>query len=237
MQQMATLLWTIATETKLVQEHVTKADHGTQLATVAVLLNLVTVTVPLDLAKVAVLLQLAKVAELPHLAKVERAHIVNVSSLFGIVAVPGQSAYCSTKFAVRGLSDSLGEELRTTSVGLTHVHAGAVATHIMKSAKGDDPELMQRLVHWFERHGMPPARVADRIIRAVEKGARRLLISPEVVLGDLLKRWMPTWGDRVIAETAVRMIGLEDVRARRAQQWQETMVEGGPGGDDDGGAQ
>jgi short-subunit dehydrogenase len=172
---------------------------------------------------------------MPHLAKSGRAHIVNVSSLFGIVAMPGQTAYCATKFAVRGLSESLGEELRTTSVGLTHVHAGAVATNIMKSAKGDDPEVMERLVRWFERKGMPPERVAGRIIGAIEKGTPRLLISPEVVLGDLLKRLAPNRGDKVIGDAAIRMIGMEDIRARRIRQWQETMVERSPCVDDGGG--
>ena len=76
---------------------------------------------------------------MPHLAKVDRAHIVNVSSLFGIVAMPGQSAYCATKFAVRGLSESLWEELRATSVGLTVVHPAAVATDIMKTRQRRRP--------------------------------------------------------------------------------------------------
>ncbi|HSH74696.1 MAG TPA: SDR family NAD(P)-dependent oxidoreductase [Longimicrobiales bacterium] len=166
---------------------------------------------------------------MPHLAKSDRAHIVNVSSLFGLVAVPGQSAYCATKFGVRGLSESLFEELRSTSIGLTHVHAGATGTNIMRSAKGDDPELMRRLVTWFDRHGIPPERVADRIIRAIQKGTPRLLITPEVRLGDVLVRLLPGSAGRIISEAAIRIIGLEDVRVRRMEQWRETMVEGVPG--------
>ncbi len=166
---------------------------------------------------------------MPHLAKSDRAHIVNVSSLFGLVAVPGQSAYCATKFGVRGLSESLFEELRSTSIGLTHVHAGATGTNIMRSAKGDDPELMRRLVSWFDRHGIPPERVADRIIRAIQKGTPRLLITPEVRLGDVLVRLLPGSAGRIISEAAIRIIGLEDVRVRRMEQWRETMVEGVPG--------
>ncbi len=79
---------------------------------------------------------------MPYLAKAERAHIVNISSLLGIVAMPGQSAYCTTKFAVRGFAEALWEELRATSIGLTVVHPGAVATNIMKAARGDDPDLL-----------------------------------------------------------------------------------------------
>jgi len=161
---------------------------------------------------------------MPHLAKVDRAHIVNVSSLFGIVAMPGQSAYCATKFAVRGLSESLWEELRATSVGLTVVHPAAVATDIMKRAKGDDPELLQRVSRWYERHAISPERAAPQIIRAIEKGTPRLLITREAWLGDLLKRLMPVAGNKLFSDLVIRIIGVEDMRAKRIAQWRETMM-------------
>lgn len=161
---------------------------------------------------------------LPHLAKVDRGHIVNLSSLFGIVAMAGQSAYCTTKFAVRGLSEALWEELRATSVSLTVVHPAAVATNIMKRARGDDPELMQRLSRWFERNAISPERAAARIIRAVEKGTPRLLITPEAAFGDFLKRLMPVRGNKLFGDAVIRVIGVEDMRAKRITQWRETMA-------------
>ena len=161
---------------------------------------------------------------LPHLAKVERGHIVNISSLFGIVAMAGQSAYCTTKFAVRGLSETLWEELRATSVGLTVVHPSAVATNIMKRARGDDPELMQRLGRWFEQNGISPERAAAQIIRAIEKGTPRLLITPEAAMGDFLKRLMPVAGNKLFGDAVIRAVGVEDMRAKRITQWRETMV-------------
>jgi short-subunit dehydrogenase len=160
---------------------------------------------------------------LPHLAKVDRGHIVNISSLFGIVAMAGQSAYCTTKFAVRGLSESLWEELRATSVGLTVVHPAAVATNIMKRARGDDPELMHRLSRWFEQNAISPERAAAQIIRAVEKGTPRLLITPEAAFGDFLKRLMPVAGNKLFGDAVIRAIGVEDMRAKRIAQWRETM--------------
>jgi NAD(P)-dependent dehydrogenase (short-subunit alcohol dehydrogenase family) len=162
---------------------------------------------------------------LPHLAKVERAHIVNLSSFLGLVAMPGQSAYCTSKFAVRGLSECLWEELRTTSVGLTLVHPGAVATNIMTRAQGDDPELLQRLGRWYERHAMPPERASARIIRAIERGTPRLLIAPEVAFGDLLKRLLPVVGNRIVSDAVIRILGVGDMRATRTTQWQQTMVD------------
>lgn len=161
---------------------------------------------------------------MPHLAKVDRGHIVNLSSLLGIVAMPGQSAYCATKFAVRGLSESLWEELRATSVGLTVVHPGAVATDIMKRARGDDSELLQRVSRWYERHAVLPERAAAQIIRAIEKGTPRLLITPEAAFGDVLKRLMPVTGNKIITDAVIRVIGVEDMRAKRIAQWHETMV-------------
>lgn len=165
---------------------------------------------------------------MPYLAKVEQAHIVNLSSLFGIVAMAGQTAYCTTKFAVRGFSESLREELRTTSIGLTIVHPGSVATNIMKTSDGDDPELMQRLADWFEQHAIPPGKAAAQIISAIEKGKPRLLITPEVVFADWVKRLAPVLGNKAICDLVIRTLGLEDMREKRRQQWQKTMVDGDP---------
>ncbi len=161
-----------------------------------------------------------------HLAKAERAHIVNVSSLLGIVAMPGQSAYSTTKFAVRGLSEALWEELRPTSVGLTVVHPGAVATGILRRAGGDDPELLQRLDRWYERHALPPERAAERIIVAIEKGTPRLLIGLDTAFADYVKRLLPISGNKLISDLAIRTFGVDDMRAKRLAQWRETMVEG-----------
>jgi short-subunit dehydrogenase len=165
---------------------------------------------------------------MPYLAKAEQAHIVNLSSLFGIVGMAGQTAYSTTKFAVRGLSESLWEELRGTSVGLTVVHPSAVATNIIKTSAGDDSLLMQRLADWYEKHAIPPETAAKQIIAAVEKGKSRLLIAPDVVFADFVKRLMPVYGNKAIGDLVIRTLGLEDMREKRRRQWQETMVDGDP---------
>ncbi|MEZ4461964.1 MAG: SDR family NAD(P)-dependent oxidoreductase [bacterium] len=162
---------------------------------------------------------------MPYLAKAERGHIVNLSSLFGIVGMAGQTAYCTTKFAIRGLSESLWEELRATSVGLTVVHPGGIATDIMKRAKGDDPELLGRLSDWYERNAMPPHKAAAKIVRAIETGKPRLLITPEATLGDMLRRVMPVLGNKLFGDAVIRILGVEDTRQKRSDQWQATMVD------------
>ena len=165
---------------------------------------------------------------MPHLAKADQAHIVNLSSLFGIVGMAGQTAYCTTKYAVRGLSESLQEELRDTSIGLTVVHPGSVATEIMKTSGGDDPLLMQRLADWFEQNAIPPETAAAKIIAAIEKGKPRLLITPAAVFADGLKRLLPVIGNKIVGDLVIRTLGLEDMREKRRLQWQKTMVDGDP---------
>ena len=163
---------------------------------------------------------------MPLLAKAERAHIVNMSSMLGIIAMPGQTAYSTTKFAVRGFSEALAEELRATSVGVTVVYPGAVATNILRRARGDDPELLRRLVQWYEQSAMPPEHAAARIIRAIERGSPRLLISAETRFGDLARRLLPVAGNTLVVNTIIRVMGVEYMRAKRLARWRETMIEG-----------
>jgi NAD(P)-dependent dehydrogenase (short-subunit alcohol dehydrogenase family) len=136
---------------------------------------------------------------LPHLRHEDEAHIVNVSSLFGIIGVPRQTAYCTTKFAVRGLSESLWCEISRDGIGVTSVHPGGVRTNIVRQARhapGADPremiEAFDRMARWS------PERAADRIVGAIERGAPRLRIAGESYVLDWLKRLAPTLTQRLI---------------------------------------
>ena len=77
-------------------------------------------------------------AFLPHLSQQPAAHIVNLSSIFGIIAPPGQTAYAAAKFAVRGFSESLRHELAMANspIRLSVVHPGGVATNIVRNSRG-----------------------------------------------------------------------------------------------------
>jgi len=161
---------------------------------------------------------------MPYLAKEKQAHIVNLSSLFGIIGMPGQTAYCASKYAVRGFSEALAEELRATNIGVTLVHPGSVATSIMQTSKGDDPELLQRIANWYALNALPPHQAAAQIINAIEAGKPRLMITKEAVFADWIKRLCPVWGNKTIVNLAIRVLGLEDMREKRRQQWFDTMV-------------
>lgn len=158
-------------------------------------------------------------AFLPQLRAQDRGWIVNISSLFGLVGVPGQTAYCASKYAVRGLSEALNEELRGGRVGLSVVHPGGVRTRIVADARlaatapADDATL-GRLHAFFEKRAAPPERVADAIVAAITTERHRVLVCPETTALDLLRRVAPGLGNRVAVVAMERVMGLGALRSR-----------------------
>lgn len=138
---------------------------------------------------------------LSQLESKDEAHIVNISSLFGLLGVPMNSAYCCSKFAVRGLSETLRAELAETNVGVTCVHPGGIATNIVKSARFKEPDgltgLQQKAVRAFERM-LSPDVVAHRIVRAIRKNSARVLVAKETHVLDALKRVAPVLTSEVV---------------------------------------
>jgi NAD(P)-dependent dehydrogenase (short-subunit alcohol dehydrogenase family) len=136
---------------------------------------------------------------LPHLRAEAEAHIVNLSSMFGLTGFPGQSSYCATKFAVRGFSESLQAELRDAGIGVTCVHPGGVRTNIVRRSRTRDEAARDRMVERFDRFAMPPERAAERILRAVERNRPRVVICREAHAADWLKRIAPAASQRLLA--------------------------------------
>lgn len=138
---------------------------------------------------------------LPLLRREEEGHIVNISSLFGLVGVPMNAAYCSSKFAVRGLSETLRAELAETKIGVTCVHPGGIATNIVKAARFKDPEglsgMHEKAMKAFE-HMLSPDVVARKIVRAIRKNSARVLVAKETHVLDVLKRVAPVLTSEVV---------------------------------------
>jgi NAD(P)-dependent dehydrogenase (short-subunit alcohol dehydrogenase family) len=134
-------------------------------------------------------------AFLPLLQTSDDARIVNVSSIYGIVAPAGQTAYAASKFAVRGFSNALRHELEATRVGVTVVHPGGVATAIARSARApagvDADEIERRRVAADKKLRMPPERAGEIIVRAVEQRRSRVLVGGDAVVVALLERLAP----------------------------------------------
>jgi short-subunit dehydrogenase len=137
-------------------------------------------------------------AFLPHLATRREAHIVNLSSIFGIVAPPGQTAYAAAKFAVRGFSESLRHELQMANspVRLSVVHPGGVATNIVRNSRSgggvtDNTRRAQSIERFDAVAKTTPAAAALRIITGIEKNQPRILIGNDARFMDLLQRFRP----------------------------------------------
>ena len=137
--------------------------------------------------------------------------IVNTSSVFGLVGIPYQSAYCAAKFAVRGFTDSLRQELRGTGVRAVTVHPGGVTTNIARNARiRTDPEGLGRtkeqMVAQFEAMTMTrPEKAAAIIHRGVERGKARILVGPDAYLFDALARVAPVHYYDVLRPLTARM--------------------------------
>src|SRR3954466_5056334 len=134
-------------------------------------------------------------ALLPVLKARPGAHLVNVSSIFGILAPPGQAAYAASKFAVRGFSEALRAELAADGVGVTVVHPGGIRTRIAESARmgsGVAPEESARGKEQFAKLlRIPPEKAAALIVAAIEKRRPRLLIGASARIPDVVVRLFP----------------------------------------------
>jgi NADP-dependent 3-hydroxy acid dehydrogenase YdfG len=117
---------------------------------------------------------------LPHLIASGDGHVVNISSLFGLVSMPGQSAYNATKYAVRGLTEALREEMLIAGhrVGVTAVHPGGIKTAIARNARVSEHEDKTKTARLFDEKlaRMTPERAAEIIIRGILRNQARVLV-------------------------------------------------------------
>jgi NAD(P)-dependent dehydrogenase (short-subunit alcohol dehydrogenase family) len=150
-------------------------------------------------------------AFLPILAEQDDGVIVNTSSVFGLAGMPYQSAYCASKFAVRGFTDSLRQELRGTGVRAVTVHPGGIRTNIARNARvRKDPEgrgrSHEQMAAEFEALlRTTPDKAAEIICRGVDRGKARILVGPDAYVFDALARVTPTHYYDVLAVLEKRL--------------------------------
>lgn len=135
---------------------------------------------------------------LPYLEKEDTAHIVNISSLFGLIAPPGQTAYCASKFAVRGFTEVLRHELEGTNIAVSVVHPGGVRTNIANNARiaGDTvhskEEIDRRLAHVNRNLSTTkPDRAAEIIIDGIKARSPRIIVGPDAQILSWIQRLFP----------------------------------------------
>ncbi|PNY79464.1 SDR family NAD(P)-dependent oxidoreductase [Deinococcus koreensis] len=148
-------------------------------------------------------------ALLPALKSSLGSQIVNVSSLYGLIAPAGQTAYSASKFAVRGFSEALRHELAPLGLGVTVVHPGGVRTRIASSAElapGLDAAEVAAQQRQMERLlTLPPAQAATIILDAVHRRAPRVLVGGDARMVDLLARLFPGHYWRVVSWLTARL--------------------------------
>lgn len=138
-------------------------------------------------------------AFLPYLEESGEGHIVNISSLFGLLSMPTQSAYNASKFAVRGFNESLKMELDMygSNVSLTSVHPGGIKTNIINNSKIVTAEGIfqnkEKAVKIMEKQFMTtPEQAAEKIVNGIKKNKRRVLIGRDATMLDYIQRFFPT---------------------------------------------
>jgi NAD(P)-dependent dehydrogenase (short-subunit alcohol dehydrogenase family) len=140
----------------------------------------------------------------PLLQRESDAHIVNLSSVFGLIGPPGQTAYAASKFAVHGFSQSLREELRATgSIKVTSVHPAGIATPIANSARagsGVTPAARQEAAEYFKKVALITPEEASRvIIKGILANKNRVLIGADAYRIDRIQRFFPARASAMFA--------------------------------------
>lgn len=142
-------------------------------------------------------------------------HVINLSSTAGYVASEALLAYSTTKFAVLGLSEALRDELRRHGIGVTAVCPGVIDTPIAANARMRGvqarPKVRDGVIEAFRRRNYPPARVAENILKAVQRNRAVAPISPEAWFAYLAKRVAPAgvaWLNRTLSNRARREAGV-----------------------------
>jgi short-subunit dehydrogenase len=147
---------------------------------------------------------------LPILRRQPQAHIVNISSVFGIVGPVGHSAYAASKFAVRGFTEALRHELAGGSVKVSVVHPGGVKTNIANNARlgaGADQAAVDRERAIFNVAARTsPEKAADRIVRGILRDEERILVGADAWMMDRIQRWAPVKYWRLVGKMIEMMM-------------------------------
>jgi NAD(P)-dependent dehydrogenase (short-subunit alcohol dehydrogenase family) len=148
----------------------------------------------------------------PYFLEHNNGHIVNLSSVFGLGGMGGNSAYCTSKFAVRGFTETLRMELADTNVGTTSVHPGGVKTNIVRNQvpKGGHTtdEMLSNVVNKFEKNARTtPEHAAQQILDAVEKKKTRLVIGSDGKMLDFVTRLFPEAYTNIVRKKAKKSFG------------------------------
>jgi short-subunit dehydrogenase len=136
-------------------------------------------------------------AFMPFLKQRPQSHLINISSIFGVIAVPTQSSYNASKFAVRGYTEALRQETAGTSLNVTCVHPGGIKTNIVRNGRlkvsVDGNRDTRSMIEEFDQLARTSSeQAAAAIIKGIKKNKKRVLIGADAKFLDLLQRLLPT---------------------------------------------
>ncbi len=153
---------------------------------------------------------------LPHIQAQDEGHIVNLSSVFGLIGVPSQSAYCMCKAAVKGFTESLDMELADTNIGVSCVHPGAIATGIIRNGRTRISDISADDASRIVDKGMAPDDAARIIVDAIQSGKKRVVVGKDAKVAETLQRVFPTLYRRLVVRYSKRVDAK--LRARSASR-------------------
>ena len=151
-------------------------------------------------------------AFLPYLKKRKEGHIVNISSINGIIPNPNNGPYCAAKFAVKGYTETLYQELMGTSIGVSCVHPGGIKTNISRNARVNRTfynMTKENAVELYEKElfRTTARQAADIIVDGIKKNQRRIMVGTDAKVIDLLTRLFPktlVWLSAVISRRVAK---------------------------------
>ena len=152
-------------------------------------------------------------AFMPDLRAADSALMINISSLFGLIGTPGQTAYTASKFAIRGFSESLRTEVSRFGIKVLQVHPGGIKTNVANNARlganltrGNVDQVRSSFNKVLT---MDPRVAAEQILNAAAAGKNRLVITKEAKALDLLARLLPAKHGEIIAKEMLRRTGVK----------------------------
>jgi NADP-dependent 3-hydroxy acid dehydrogenase YdfG len=147
---------------------------------------------------------------LPHLIESGDGHVINISSVFGLVSVPGQAAYNAAKFAVRGFTEALRQEMEIAKhpVKVTTVHPGGIKTNIVRNMTAVESVDKDQLTQTFDKKlaNTSPEKAARIILDGVRKNRARVLVGPDAKALDLIVRVTGSGYQRLFSTVISRMV-------------------------------
>lgn len=139
---------------------------------------------------------------LPYLERGNQGTLVNISSLFGLIGFAYQAPYVMTKFAVRGLTETLRQEYAHSNITICCVHPGGIKTNLIHNIDHEDQYQKSHLAGLFDKVAVTTAeKAAAKIVRGIRRGKRRIIVGPDARLMDIMSRLFPSFYHRFMPKT------------------------------------